>query len=83
MLGTFDMADILTKKILKKDFYRAAEIADALGVTQGRIRQLRLELHLEPRDFGGIKLHSQEDFQAIANRVAEYKEIHIEFVEAS
>lgn len=83
MLGLPTMAETTIKRVPKKDYYRAAEIADALEVSQGRIRQLRLELHLEPRDFGGIKLHSQEDFQTIADRVAEYKEIRIEFVEAS
>jgi hypothetical protein len=82
MLGTI-MTEVTIKKVPKKDYYRTAEIADVFEVTQTRIRQIRLELGLEPRDFGGIKLHSQEDFQTIADHMAQYKEIRIEFVEVA
>lgn len=72
-----------TKLIQKKDFYSTAEIADAFEVTQTRIRQIRLTLGLQPREVGGTKLHSQEDFQAIADYMARYKEIAIEFTEVA
>jgi len=81
MLRVITMAEI--KQVPKKDYYRTAEIAAAFGVSQARIRQIRLELGLEPRDFGGVKLHSQEDFQVIANHMAMYKDIQIEFTEVA
>jgi hypothetical protein len=73
----------VTKTIRKKDYYSTAEIAAAFEVSQARIRQIRLELGLHPQEIGGTKLHSQEDFIAIALYIGQYKEIKIEFTEVA